>query len=284
MRLSLRSRIVLTALPQLVLLAILGGTAAILIYRLGESIEVILRENYDSVRYMQNLKEALERIDSSFLSALADHEDLAQEQYSDEQWKTFRDNIENEHKNITIHPQEDQLFRQLDDLSKPYRDAGDAFYRLPKGDPKRHVAYFGPAGLRKTFNEIKSTADAILVLNQGHMESAGMSARETARNSLIGFVAALLTAGAIGVLLVWRTVTVIVRPIRLVTQSTRAIGTGNLDQVVPVAYHDELGDLAESFNIMARQLRQYRQTDYSRLLRASGPDRPPSTRFRILCS
>ena len=52
------------------------------------------------------------------------------------------------------------------------------------------------------------------------------------------------------------------------TQSTRAIGTGNLDQVVPVVYRDELGDLAESFNNMARQLRQYRQTDYARLLRA----------------
>jgi signal transduction histidine kinase len=47
-----------------------------------------------------------------------------------------------------------------------------------------------------------------------------------------------------------------------------AIGLGNLDQVVPVTSRDEVGQLAEAFNQMARQLRHYRQTDYARLLRA----------------
>src|SRR6202043_1765172 len=53
-----------------------------------------------------------------------------------------------------------------------------------------------------------------------------------------------------------------------VTQSALGIGRGNLDQVVPVTSRDELGELAEAFNGMARQLRHYRQTDYARLLRA----------------
>src|SRR5207249_9612152 len=57
-------------------------------------------------------------------------------------------------------------------------------------------------------------------------------------------------------------------PIQAVTRSARGIGGGNLDQVVPVGSRDELGQLAEEFNTMARQLRTYRQTDYSRLLRA----------------
>ena len=48
-----------------------GGTATILIYRLGTGIDQILRENYDSVIYMRDLNEALERIDSSFQFALA---------------------------------------------------------------------------------------------------------------------------------------------------------------------------------------------------------------------
>src|SRR5205807_8675107 len=51
------------------------------------------------------------------------------------------------------------------------------------------------------------------------------------------------------------------------TQSAIAIGSGNLDQVVPVRSRDELGLLADAFNVMARQLRHYRQTDYTRLLR-----------------
>ena len=43
---------------------------------------------------------------------------------------------------------------------------------------------------------------------------------------------------------------------------------GNLDQVVPVLSPDELGELAESFNGMARTIREFRQAGTERLLRA----------------
>ena len=51
------------------------------------------------------------------------------------------------------------------------------------------------------------------------------------------------------------------------TQSAIGISAGNLDQVVPVVSHDELGRLADAFNIMARHLRSYRQAHSTRLLR-----------------
>ncbi len=71
MNFSLRSRIFLTLAPLLVLLAVLGSAGAWLLYDLGGRIDVILRENYESVLAMQHLNEALERIDSSFEFALA---------------------------------------------------------------------------------------------------------------------------------------------------------------------------------------------------------------------
>src|SRR4030042_636414 len=62
----------------------LGGLVAIILAtslmsilqltRLGESIEVILRENYRSVVACQDMKEALERMDSGILFSLAGHE------------------------------------------------------------------------------------------------------------------------------------------------------------------------------------------------------------------
>ena len=53
-------------MPLFALLVVLGGTGTILISQLGDKIGQILRENYDSVIYMRDLNEALERIDSSF--------------------------------------------------------------------------------------------------------------------------------------------------------------------------------------------------------------------------
>src|SRR5260370_9552139 len=63
---TLRQRILLTLLPLLILLGVLGSAGLLLLHRLGGAIDVILRENYESVIAMQDLKEALERIDSSF--------------------------------------------------------------------------------------------------------------------------------------------------------------------------------------------------------------------------
>ena len=68
---TFRRRIMMAMVPLFALLVALGGTGTALIYHLGSRIDDILRENYDSVIYMRDLNEALERIDSSFQFALA---------------------------------------------------------------------------------------------------------------------------------------------------------------------------------------------------------------------
>jgi NtrC-family two-component system sensor histidine kinase KinB len=264
---TLRFRILITLLPLLALLAVLGGAGAVLLHRLSGSIDAILRENYDSVIYMERLKESLERIDSSFTFALAGQEEKARHQY-EEQWKPFLDNLRLEQNNITL-PGEKELVQRLTALTDDYHKKGDAFYKLPAGDPKRRDDYFNAkGGLEQTFYDTKKVADEILRLNQDNMERSSKEAKTAARDSLVGFAIGLVVAGVVAGWLAWRTVQSILQPIRDVTRSAYAIGVGNLDQVVSVGSRDELGELAEAFNAMARQLRQYRQSDYARLLRA----------------
>jgi signal transduction histidine kinase len=267
MTLSLRRRMLLTLLPLLALLAVLGGAGVVLLRDLGGNIDAILRENYDSVVYMERLKEDLERIDSSFTFALAGRESKARQQYQ-KHWPSFDSWLGKEKGNITL-PGEGDLVKKLENLSGRYRKQGDAFY-AHKTRQERDRDYFGKKddGLEDTFKRIKTTADQILDLNQKHMELTSQEARHTARNSLIGFAVGLFVAGLAAGWLAWRNIRAILQPIRAVTQSAQAIGLGNLDQVVPVMGRDELGRLGEAFNTMARQLRHYRQTDYARLLRA----------------
>src|SRR5471030_1759362 len=100
MTLTLQKRIVLTFVPLLVLLLILGTTGVVLLYRLGSRIDGILRENYHSVIAMEHLSDALERIDSSFQFTLAGREAKARIQY-EANWKIYRDNLLVEQGNIT---------------------------------------------------------------------------------------------------------------------------------------------------------------------------------------
>src|SRR5262249_7108410 len=127
MTLSLRHRIILTWIPLLVLLTGLGGTSMILLHQLGGRIKLILHENYDSVVAMERLKEALERIDSSFQFALAGREEDARNQF-EKYWPLYDKSLETEQSNVTIHPEEDRLVARLTELTKKYRDQGKAFY------------------------------------------------------------------------------------------------------------------------------------------------------------
>jgi CHASE3 domain sensor protein len=68
--LGLRQKLSLGFGGLLVIILIIGIQSIIQLTKLGESIDVILRENYRSVIACQQMKEALERMDSGILFEL----------------------------------------------------------------------------------------------------------------------------------------------------------------------------------------------------------------------
>ena len=264
---SLRHRILLTLLPLFVLMAVVGGYGAMLLYHVGSQIDSILRDNYDSVLYMEHLTESLERMDSSFQFALAGREETARRQF-DANWQLYSGHLRDEQGNVTV-PGEAELVARLSALSETYHRRGEAFFAAADAD-QRQRDYFGAAGhpgLLSIFEQLKQVAGDILRLNQETMEKASRDARQTADSSLLWFIVCLLLVAVLGVLLVRRTLGTILRPIHSVTESVLAIGEGNLDQVVPAVSSDELGRLVGAVNTMARQLRDFRQSQQARLNR-----------------
>ena len=147
MNLSLRYRMILTLLPLLALIAFIGGAAVLLLYRLSSSIDAILRENYDSVVYMEKLKGALQRIDRSFPLALSGHDADARRDF-DKQWLEYLLYLKKEQNNVTV-PGEQELVDQLTQRTDQYHAEGSRFYLEPgMGLEKRRTAYFdSPGGL-----------------------------------------------------------------------------------------------------------------------------------------
>jgi signal transduction histidine kinase len=266
MLLSLRWRITLALVPLFVILASLGGAGVVLLYRVGNRIDAVLRENYRSVTYMTRINEALERIDSSFSLALAGRQDAARQQY-DANWPMFRENLSLEKGNITL-PAEPALVERLESLTQRYSRSGEKFFVLPDGDAARTPAYLGPDGLLEQFREIKTVAGEILHINQASMERASDAARRSAVTSLTFFGTALAVTAVVSVLLAWQLIRSILSPIRAVTMSASEISAGKFDQVIPIESDDELGQLASEFNRMAHRLRDYRRLHSEQLQRA----------------
>jgi signal transduction histidine kinase len=264
---TIRQRLLFALAPLLALLALLGGAGIFLLVRVGGRIDLILRENYDSVKYMVELNEATERIDSSFNLALLNQERPALEMYSSN-WQKYRLSLAGEEDNITL-PGEGQLVKELLRLTELYRAEGDAFYRTPAG--KRSELYLGPGGkggLVGRFSEIKKVATDIRDLNQVNMVDASKDAKTSARTARAWLGTGLAAAAVLAGLFLWGTLRSILGPLHDLTESTLALGSGNLNQTVPTAGPQELAGLARAFNRMSSQLRDYRQSASARLLRA----------------
>ena len=266
MRLTLRTRIVLTLIPMLFLLTAVGGAGIALLYRLGDRIDAILRENYRSVNYMERLNEALERIDSAFHFTLAGRSGDARPQY-DRNWAIYHENLALEQANITLKG-ERELVTQLLELTQRYRNQGDEFFANSANPARQITAYHDAGGLFPLFQDIKQVASEIRRINQQNMEDTGTRAAQTVRYSVTVLGGGLALAVFLAVLLTWQLIRTILNPIRAVTEIAREISSGNLDQVLPVDTNDEVGQLAQAFNLMARHLREYRQTQLDQLTRA----------------
>ncbi len=148
-----------------------------------------------------------------------------------------------------------------------YVAEADRFFALPPEAKDGRIAFYFERML-PLFDAIRRRADDVLEINQRNMEDERDRARATAESSTRVMLFALLGSAAVASTIAVAPSRAILEPIRAVTRGARAMARGDLDQVVPSTTRDELGELADAFNAMARTIREFRQAGTARLLRA----------------
>ena len=260
---TLRTRILLTVAPLLLLTAALGAADAVLFFHLGRSIDDILRDNLRSVDYMVDLNTALDGVDDALRLALHGR-DGARPKY-DREWEEVKKQQDLEDHNITILPREAELAKELAKRLDDYRQAGDHFLAAPSAE-----LYFGDknqAGLQERFRDARETAEAIRKLNEDEMKRASTDAQRSAVAWCLWLAGGLAVTALLVALLAQTMLRAVLGPLRELARTAEAVGAGNLNLAVPVA-DDEIGQVARAFNQMIRQLRDFRQAHSTRLLRA----------------
>lgn len=260
---TLRMRLLLGLSPLLALIVGLGIYAIIVLDRLGGSIDVILKENYASVLAAENMKEALERMDSSFLFTIAGEETRGRAQFASAK-PAFAKHLKIEQGNITL-PGEQELADGIASSFEAYSKLADRFFAAERPEIRRAL-YFGE--LLPLFSRVKDRADKVLEINQQNMKSMDAKALSNAHISTRVMAGALAGCALLAGLASYGLSESIVGPIGAMTAAAKGMAKGDLDQIVPSKRNDELGELSAAFNAMARTIREFRQAGMARLVRA----------------
>ena len=261
--LGIRQKLSLGFGGLLLIILIIGIQSIIQLTRLGVSIDVILRENYRSVIACQEMKEALERMDSGILFTLLGYSQEGTE-FIRKNESVFENALQTELNNITL-PGEREKAAHVQELFQQFKKIVKTAENPETHLSERQHIYF--TQLFPLFQEIKTTAGHILDMNQQNMSDANDRARSKAASSrkfmyVLLIVGTVIAPGFMIFIEKW-----ILRPVHRLIRSAQEIKKGNLDLVVPVESGDEVGRLSEAFNAMAKGLREIRRSDQARLVR-----------------
>ena len=266
MRKSLRTQLLITHL-LLVGLMVAGMTGAVVgFFRLGYSIDRILRDNYKSVVAAQNMKEALERMDSSATFFLAGQTEKARTQYKRNRL-AFESALTAEADNIT-EPGEQDIATDISAKFSIYqKDIERLLFAHPQMTAQAAQNWYFQT-LEPEFAGLKKRSQDVLDLNQSAIIRADSSARAEARQAALLGIAATIAAVIAALFLAGQTFRTLVTPLMSLTRQAREIGEGRLNQRIDHRRTDEIGQLAQSFNEMATHLQAARRIEQERFQRA----------------
>jgi signal transduction histidine kinase len=256
---TLRSKLLMSPAPFAVALLLLGIASVKTLRALGESPEVILKDNYRSVLSLERMLEALNGIQERALAEAT----LPPAAPGPDLRGRFEQDLRVQEQNITEPGEREATDRLRADWQR-YQASLDALSRLPTRE--RLTAFV--SDLQPRAAEVRRAADAVLALNQDAMARKSDRARRAAERNVNLIVVATIAALALGLITSLGLTARLLRPLGVLSQTVRRIGEGDLEARARVEGKDEIAALAQEFNAMADRLSEYRRSSLGELLQA----------------
>jgi signal transduction histidine kinase len=257
----LRTRLLLGFVLLLLLLSAVGAYAVWTTQELGRSVAAAVVANARGLIAAQQLKDEVNRLGSALRQVRA-----ADTPSNRAEFETVRSACQ-----VLVRDQLDtpdggtERAARLEEINISLR-------RLADRATSASAASLRPLELMKADEaavySVLRTIDRLTEHDSGDLRLAeGKARRLTARTTAV-FGAGVAVAVVLALIFAWGLGRALLQPIRQLTDSALALGEGNLDRDVPVTSHDELGELARTFNAMAAKLRVYRDAMAEKAQRA----------------
>ena len=259
----LRARIFLSLIPRFAILIGVSALALFLFSRMAGNVGQTLVDNYQSDVAAQNMRVTLAQMDTALQNSRAKEREFVRSMF-DTGAQLFQESLESQFTNQAIAVRMDLLVPLRTNFQRLLAVGGEILSPVIGHSEQRALYEKQAVPCTLTLNTL---LDQIHEITRANIVSNGKIIQQINRTIpsllILALVLVLLVSGYAS----FKLDKTILKPIQILTNAAREIGHGNLDQTIPVLSHDELGELAVTFNKMAAQLNTYRQSTTEQIIR-----------------
>jgi two-component system, NtrC family, sensor histidine kinase KinB len=257
---KLKTSLLLGDLLLGIIVLVVSFTAIYFINRLSSAPDKILNENYGSIVAAQKMIDELDNMDNAIISSVggAKNRDVI-EQIFEKSQSSYYKNLNICAKNIT-EPGEKELIDTIRTESEEYIDSfkkNEAFLKSIS-DYDRLVYPF--------YISLKQKNYELLNLNHKGMLLRRDIAVDTSETAKIYMLIISALSVVIVIIAIIKVPELFTKPIVEFTRKVQAIANKKYSERIDVKSKNELGTLAESFNLMASKLEEYEKSNIDKLI------------------
>jgi PAS domain S-box-containing protein len=226
MSVRLKTKLSIGLVFLFIVILLFGILGIYYVNRLGNEAGQVLKNNYESLVYCNNMMKSLDNIKSRKDAVV-----------------TFRDNLTKQQANITEVGEKEAT----DELTKNFGEL------LANPDDSTN------------YPEIRESLNQIASLNQMAILRKNSAAQHTAENAKLGLTILFTILTLISFTFIFNLPGVISDPIRTLSEGIQEISNKNYKKRIYLKQDDEFGDLANTFNLMAQKLDEYENSNLAKI-------------------
>ncbi|CAN5536004.1 hypothetical protein BH11ARM2_BH11ARM2_30490 [soil metagenome] len=274
---SLRTQLLISHFVLVLLLGIVLSGAVLQFFRLGASIDRVLATNYPTVLAAQKYRNALRDEEAALLVLSAGDIFQGPRLFDDALQRAAKSREEIQP--LLTEPKEIGVFGNIVTQDDAFQHLASALVDANRFTPQKGLREAVSTDLSPLATDLEEKASELEQMNATAIIDENDRAKSEAEQASYVGLGVTVVALILASVLAYRYINLALEPLALFEQQAQRIAQGELGTKLVISRKDEIGSLANSFNIMASRIAETRSLEARRLERA---ERMTDTAFESL--
>ncbi|MDP4146921.1 MAG: ATP-binding protein [Bacillota bacterium] len=247
-----------------ILMFIIGTTSILNLHTLKKSTNMLINNNYESIKASNNMLHALQEENKNILNYIMSGDEHNVELFYENN-SSFYKWLDLEKGNLT-EPGEKTLVAAID---RGYIEYSASLSQLQQIRSKRGIEasqLFYNTNLVPLANNLSTELEKLSALNENSLTRGNLRVTSSIENSIYLIIFLSLVTAISGFLLSRYFTNRFLKPIYSLSNTMKSIKEGNLDVEAPIISKDEIGEMTIEFNNMTKRLRDFDRSNTGKLM------------------